>query len=173
MASVEWGFLYNQYHDNTTLSPSILAQQIAYLRSDIGKDANSHLDSSKGIYEYVLAIGSGVDEKEARKLLNKRAFTDKDTKAQYERQRHVCPHCLKRFNDRSMMAGDHIVPYNPIPSSGQVSGPTTPDNLQMLCHSCNLDKSNKPFDRLAEEARLQKLYEMTDEEIAALPEFDK
>ena len=170
MATVEWGFLYNQYHSNNSLSPITIAKQIAYLRSDIGRDGNSHLESSKGIYEYVLAIDSGVDEKEARKLLNRRAFTDRDKKAQYERQRHVCPHCLKRFNDISMMAGDHIIPYNPIPSSGQISGPTSPENLQMLCHSCNLDKSNRPFDKNTEIKRLQDLYSLTDEEVNNLPE---
>ena len=80
----------------------------------------------------------------------------------------MCPHCLKVFNDISMMAGDHIVPYNPIPSSGQISGPTSPENLQMLCHSCNIDKSNRPFDKALEENRLQSLYNLTDEEIGRL-----
>lgn len=69
MANVEWGFLYNKYHANTTLSATVLEKQIAYLRSDIGKDSNSHLDSSKGIYEYVLAIACGVEKREAIKLL--------------------------------------------------------------------------------------------------------
>lgn len=170
MASVEWGFLYNLYHSNTLLSPITISKQIAYLKSDIGRDGNSHLESSKGIYEFVLAIDSGVDEKEAQKLLNRRAFSDKDKKAQYERQRHVCPHCLKKFNDISMMAGDHMIPYSPIPSSGQLSGPTTSNNLQMLCNSCNLDKSNRPFDKAAEEKRLQDLYSLTDAEVAKLPE---
>lgn len=68
------------------------------------------------------------------------------------------------------MQGDHIVPYNPIPATGQLNGSTTPDNLQMLCCSCNLDKTNKPFDKEAEERRLQKIYVMTDDEIEALPE---
>lgn len=164
------GFLYNKYHANTTLSATVLEKQIAYLRSDIGKDSNSHLDSSKGIYEYVLAIACGVEKREAIKLLQSRSFTDKDKKAQYERQRHVCPHCLKVFKDISMMAGDHIIPYSPIPESGQLNGTTTPDNLQMLCHSCNLDKTNNPFDKDAEEKRLQDLYDMSDEAVAALPE---
>jgi len=172
MATVEWGFLYDKYHANTSLSSTVLEKQITYLKSDIGKDGNSHLESSKGIYEYVLAIACGEDEREAIKLLNPRAFTDKDKGAQYERQRHVCPHCLKRFKDKSMMVGDHIIPYSPIPSSGQLNGPTTPDNLQMLCHSCNLDKSNKPYDKDPEEKRLQNLYILTDTEVAELPEAE-
>lgn len=172
MASVEWGSLYNEYNSNSLLSPNTLSKQIAYLKSDIGRDGNSNLESSKGIYEYVLAVNSGKDVKEAQKLLNRRAFSDKDKKAQYERQRHICPHCLKKYKDMSMMAGDHIIPYNPIPSSGQLSGTTTPNNLQMLCYSCNLDKSNRPFDKAAEEKRLQHLYSLSDAEVAELPEAE-
>ena len=167
MASVEWGFLYNKYHSNNTMSSIVLENEVAYLRADVGKDANSHLESTKGIYEYVLARANGDDNP---KLLNRRAFSDKEKKAQYERQRGVCPHCKKRFSDISWMAGDHIVPYSPIPESGQINGTTTPDNLQMLCHSCNLDKRNKPFNKADEERRLQEIYEMTDEDVSALPE---
>lgn len=170
MAKVEWGFLYNLYHNNNTLSSAVLEREVKYLREDVGNGDNDHLKNTIGIYEYVLARANGVDEKEAIKLLSRRTFADKDKKAQYERQRHVCPHCLKRFEDMSMMAGDHIIPYSPIPASGQINGKTTPDNLQMLCHSCNLDKSNKPFDKAAEEKRLETLYAMTDDEIQALPE---
>lgn len=54
----------------------------------------------------------------------------------------------------------------------ELNGPTVPSNLQMLCHSCNLDKANKPFDKAVEEQRLQTLYAMTDAEIAALPEAE-
>lgn len=170
MSKVDWGLLYNKYHNNTALSSTVLEREVKYLREDVGNGDNDHLKSTSGIYEYVLARSNGVDESEAQKYLQKRTFSDKDKKAQYERQRHVCPHCRKRFEDISMMAGDHIVPYNPIPTSGQINGKTTPDNLQMLCHSCNLNKSNKPFDKSAEEKRLQELYSMTDAEILALPE---
>ena len=173
MAKVEWGFLYNKYKDNLSLSSAILEREVKYLREDVGNGDNDHLKSTSGIYEYVLARANGVDEKEAQKLLQKRTFSDKDKKAQYERQRHVCPHCKKRFEDISMMCGDHIIPYNPIPTSGQINGRTTPDNLQMLCHGCNLDKSNHPFDKESEERRLQELYSMTDDEVLALPEGGK
>lgn len=170
MTAVEWGFLYNKFHNNNQLSSTVLEKQIAYLRADVGKDGNSHLDNAKGIYEYVLELANGNDNP---KLLSRRTFTDKEKKAQYDRQRGVCPHCKKHFADISWMAGDHIVPYSPIPASGQINGTTTPDNLQMLCHSCNLDKLNKPFDKVAEEHRLQEIYSMTDDEIAALPEGGK
>lgn len=170
MTAVEWGFLYNKFHNNNQLSSTVLEKQIAYLRADVGKDGNSHLDNAKGIYEYVLELANGNDNP---KLLSRRTFTDKEKKAQYDRQRGVCPHCKKHFADISWMAGDHIVPYSPIPASGQINGTTTPDNLQMLCHSCNLDKLNKPFDKVAEERRLQEIYSMTDDEIAALPEGGK
>ena len=170
MTAVEWGFLYNKFHNNNQLSSTVLEKQIAYLRGDVGKDGNSHLDNAKGIYEYVLELANGNDNP---KLLSRRTFTDKEKKAQYDRQRGVCPHCKKHFADISWMAGDHIVPYSPIPASGQINGTTTPDNLQMLCHSCNLNKLNKPFDKVAEERRLQEIYSMTDDEIAALPEGGK
>lgn len=170
MTAVEWGFLYNKFHNNNQLSSTVLEKQIAYLRADVGKDGNSHLDNAKGIYEYVLELANGNDNP---KLLSRRTFTDKEKKAQYDRQRGVCPHCKKHFADISWMAGDHIVPYSPIPASGQINGTTTPENLQMLCHSCNLDKLNKPFDKVAEEHRLQEIYSMTDDEIAALPEGGK
>ena len=64
-------------------------------------------------------------------------------------------------------------PYSPIPTSRQANGTTTPDNLQMLCHSCNLDKSNKPFDKDAEDRGLQGIYAMSDADVDALPEGGK
>lgn len=169
MQKVEWGLLYNEYHSNNTLSATVLEREVKYLRNDVGRGENCHLDNTKGIYEYVLARACGRDDPS---LLSRRAFTPRDKEAQYERQRHVCPHCMKRFESIKMMDGDHIVPYRPIPSAGQLNGPTVPSNLQMLCHSCNLDKANKPFDKAAEEQRLQTLYAMTDDEVAALPEAE-
>ena len=173
MKKVEWGLLYNKYHSNMTLSSTILERQVKFLRNDVGNGDNDHLKSTNGIYEYVLALACGEDPNKAIKYLQPRVFSEKDKKAQYERQRHVCPHCKKRFEDISWMTGDHIIPYNPIPTSGQINGKTTPDNLQMLCQSCNLDKSNKPFNQADEERRLQEIYDMTDDEIAMLPKGSK
>lgn len=170
MKKVDWGFLYNKYHENMAMTSRVLEEQVKYLRQDVGNGDNDHLKSTKGIYEYVLAIANGENPRDALKYLEPRIFSDKDKRAQYERQRHVCPHCMKRFEDISWMVGDHIIPYSPIPSAGQENGKTTPENLQMLCYSCNLDKSNHPFDKKAEQKRLQHLYNMSDEEIAELSE---
>ena len=170
MKKVEWGFLYNKYHKNMKLSSAVLERQVKYLRNDVGNSDSDHLKSSAGIYEYVLAIANGEDQNKAIKYLQPRTFSEKDKKAQYERQRHVCPHCMKRFENIKWMCGDHIIPYSPIPSAGQINGKTTPDNLQMLCNSCNIDKTNKPFNKEDEEKRLQKIYEMTDDEIKKLPD---
>ncbi|MBO7388959.1 MAG: HNH endonuclease [Oscillospiraceae bacterium] len=68
------------------------------------------------------------------------------------------------------MDGDHIIPYSPIPASGQENGKTTPDNLQMLCHACNSDKRNHPFNKKVELKKLKKVYEMSPAEVAQLPE---
>ena len=146
------------------MSSEILESEINYLRSDIGKDNNSHLESSKGIYEYVLEKANGNDKPQ---LLNRRTFTEKEKQKQYDKQKGVCPHCKKRYNFKEMV-GDHIIPYKPIPETGQINGTTTADNLQMLCHSCNLEKSNKPFNKELEEKRLKTIYLLTDEEISAL-----
>lgn len=169
MQNVEWGFLYNKFYSNNTMTSTILEKEVAFLRADVGKDGNSHLESTKGIYEYVLERANGNDDP---RILSKRKFSEKEKRAQYERQRGVCPHCKKRF-EFNAMAGDHIIPYNPIPESGQTNGTTTPDNLQMLCYSCNIDKTNKPFDKDLEEKRLQELYSMSDNEIENLPEGGK
>lgn len=166
MQNVEWGFLYNKYHSSNTLSAAVLEREVFFLRSDVGSDAGSHLSSTRGIYEYVLARATGNDDPS---LLQRRAFAEKDKRHQYDHQRGVCPHCRKHFPYEAM-EGDHIVPYRPIPESGQTNGTTTPDNLQMLCHGCNNDKSNKPFDKAAEEARLQWVYDLSDEEYEALEE---
>lgn len=173
MKKVKCDFLCTRYHNNMSLSSAVLERQVKYFRDDVGNGNNDHLKSANGIYEYVLAIANGEAPQKTIKYLQPRAFNDKDKKAQYERQRHVCPHCMKRFENITWMVGDHIVPYNPIPTAGQMNGPTTPDNLQMLCYSCNLDKTNKPFNKAAEEQRLQNLYAMTDDEVAALPEGSK
>ena len=170
MAKVEWGFLYNQHRSFTGFVPQMLEEQVRALREDVGNGENNHLDSSRGIYEYVIELACGNDDPT---LLQRRTFSAKDKQAQYERQRGVCPHCMRKTKDIAWMEGDHIIPYHPIPKSGQRNGTTTRANLQMLCRSCNLEKKNHPYSLQDEQERLKKVYEMTDEEWDKLPYIDK
>jgi 5-methylcytosine-specific restriction endonuclease McrA len=80
-----------------------------------------------GIYEYVLTRNE--------KYLSIRAFTDKQKRESYERQKGICTKCAKHFEIGEMEA-DHITPWH----SG---GKTTPENCQMLCKNDNRTKSGK------------------------------
>ena len=62
-------------------------------------------------------------------------FTDSQKRSAYERQCGKCAVCGKAFAFEEMH-GDHKVPW----SKG---GHTLPDNLQMLCRTCNLKKGAK------------------------------
>ena len=66
----------------------------------------------------------------------RRLFTRAEVWRAFVRQERVCNHC-RRAIPFDVMQGDHIVPW----SQG---GPTTMDNLQTLCGSCNLRKGANP-----------------------------
>lgn len=152
MSKVDWGFLYNRYKHNTTLSSAVLEREVAALMAD------DEVQKKDAVYEYVLDKANGI---ESSRLLNLRAFTQSEKTSAYARQRGVCPHCLKkwRFDE---MAGDHIKPW----SKG---GKTNPENLQMLCVKCNNDKSNLPFDLDREKEQLQYILNLSEDEVKILP----
>ena len=154
MSNVEWGFLYNKFHNDATLSALVLEPIVSALMAD------DEVQSKRDIYEYVLTTSKG-DSKKAQKLLNLRVFKPNEKMSAYEKQKHVCPSCMKKWGF-DQMDGDHIVPW----SKG---GKTEPQNLQMLCKRCNQEKSNKPFDVNAEKKALQKLIDMTQVEVDLLP----
>ena len=81
-----------------------------------------------GIYEYLLSGGA------RESALSIRKFTDSQKRAAYERQGGKCADCGKHCKFEEMH-GDHKTPW----SKG---GHTVPDNLQMLCRTCNLRKSS-------------------------------
>lgn len=122
MKGIEWGLLYNKYH-NKSYDPSELQNAVTKLLID------DEVTKKSGIYEYLL--GGKKDEK----LLSLRAFELGDKRRQYAKQNGICPACNKHFEFEEMHA-DHIVPW----SQG---GKTVPDNLQMLCAHCNLQKKNQ------------------------------
>lgn len=119
---IEWGLLYNKYK-NKNYDPTALESRIVALMSD------DDVTSKKGIYEYLL---SGETEE---KVLSIRKFSDTEKRTAYEKQKGICPLCNQHFEFEKMQ-GDHIIAW----SDG---GKTVPDNLQMLCKTCNIKKSNR------------------------------
>jgi hypothetical protein len=120
MKGIDWGMLYNQYHDND-YDPEKLESEIIELID------NEEVTNHKGIYYYLF------DRKVSH--LSLREFDDKMKRKKYEEQGGICPLCKKHF-DITEMEGDHIIPW----SRG---GKTVYENLQMLCRVCNNTKSNK------------------------------
>ncbi|MBQ8697792.1 MAG: HNH endonuclease, partial [Schwartzia sp.] len=49
---------------------------------------------------------------------------------------YVCAHCGKAFSDRTNLQIDHIIPMNQ-------GGRSVPENLQILCRSCNGKKGDR------------------------------
>lgn len=122
MKGVEWGDLYNDF-GRGEYDPAALEHEVARLMAD------DDVQRKNGIYEYLLSGG----EREC--ALNIRKFTDSQKRSAYERQCGKCAVCGKAFAFEEMH-GDHKVPW----SKG---GHTLPDNLQMLCRTCNLKKGAK------------------------------
>jgi len=125
MKSVDWGRLYNKWHTHT-YNAAELERQAAKLHAD------EEVQSSKGIYEYLL---SRNETPFAAKLLHLRGFDEADKRRKYAEQDGRCALCHRQFNYDEMQ-GDHIVPW----SKG---GRTTYENLQMLCRECNAKKSDQ------------------------------
>lgn len=122
MKSVEWGILYDAYHE-TYYDPKKMETLVASLMSD------DEVKNKRGIYTYVF------DRKE--KNLNLRTFTASEKRSVYERQGGHCPMCQDEGNDSvysiDEMDADHITPW----SKG---GKTVIENCQLLCKSHNRSK---------------------------------
>ncbi|MCX6789738.1 MAG: DUF262 domain-containing protein [Candidatus Gribaldobacteria bacterium] len=120
MNSVQWGELYNEFKDKK-LNANKLEAEIQELMQD------EDVTKKSGIYEYVLTGNE--------KFLNIRAFTDRQKREAYERQKGVCKKCKKHFEIEEMEA-DHIKPWHE-------GGKTTAENCQMLCKQDNRTKSGR------------------------------
>lgn len=122
---VDWGLLYNKYHNDQPNIPD-LEKQIKELMMD------SDVTKKSGIFGYVL----GEDEK----CLSIRDFDDNTKREVYEEQNHQCPDCVAEGNTQEYklkeMHGDHNIPW----SKG---GHTVKSNCVMRCKKHNLRKSNK------------------------------
>jgi len=120
MSSVQWGELYNEFKENKPNSNK-LETEIKELMQD------EDVTKKSGIYPYVLTRNE--------KFLNIRAFTDKQKREAYERQKGKCVKCKKHFEIEEMEA-DHIKPW-------YEGGKTVAKNCQMLCKQDNRTKSGK------------------------------
>ncbi|MBP9848461.1 MAG: DUF262 domain-containing protein [Flavobacterium sp.] len=120
MKGIEWGVLYNEFK-NEKLNAKILEEEITYLMLD------EDVSNKKGIYYFVL------NRKERH--LSIRAFSEKQKREAFERQKGICVKCGEKFELNEMEA-DHITPWHE-------GGKTAADNCQMLCKLDNRIKSGK------------------------------
>jgi hypothetical protein len=120
MKGVDWGILYNQYHEQVFDSQAICDEVAALMKDE-------EVENKKGIFTYVFDRQT--------KHLNLRAFRENEKRTKYEQQEGICPICGEHF-EYEEMEGDHITAWVD-------GGKTTMENLQMLCKKCNHQKSNR------------------------------
>lgn len=118
MKGVAFGLLYNEFKDQSFDSTK-LEEEISKLMQD------EDVTKKSGIYEYVLT--------RKEKYLSIRAFTDRQKREAYERQKGICTKCNGHF-DLNGMEADHITPWHE-------GGKTSAENCQMLCKEDNRRKS--------------------------------
>jgi len=138
MCGLEWGRLYELYHNNP-YNPTQVNERVRALFRD------EFVSDRKGIFEYVLG------GEENKSLLNIRVFDDRIKKKVYERQtaqaeaehKSNCPYCAQmeganstRIYKLSEMDADHVTAW----SNG---GATTEDNCMVLCKTHNRSKGNR------------------------------
>lgn len=117
MKGVNWGELYDEYHEQQFDTDKLEAEISSLLMDD-------DVTKQNGVFHYVLT--------RQEKYLNLRAFSPAQKMAAYERQSGICVRCNQRF-DISQMEADHITPWS-------LGGNTTSENCQMLCQDCNRRK---------------------------------
>ncbi len=120
MKGVDWGMLYNKYHEQLYDTKAIEEETTELIHDD-------DVIKKSGIYPYILTR----DERH----LSIRSFTDSMKQKVYERQKGICVKCSKYF-EISEMEADHITPWHE-------GGKTIEDNCHMLCKDDNRRKSGK------------------------------
>lgn len=136
MKKVEWGLLYNKFqHELNVANQRGDKDTIAHF-NDNAKHADVRVQQ---IFKMVDADDSGASYQKSAvyqavlfdeyKVINNRKFDKKDIKWALKKQGGKCACCHKDLNEADAQ-GDHIKPW----SKG---GPTSRNNLQALCPSCN------------------------------------
>lgn len=138
MKGLEWGRLYEEYHDKS-FNPAKMTAAVEELMAD------DYVTNHKGIFEYVL--GGSKD----KKLLAVRVFDEKTKRVAYNKQTQAvkgknksnCPLCAvgdnankTRVYDLAEMDADHVAAW----SKG---GDSSAKNCQMLCVTHNRAKGNR------------------------------
>lgn len=138
MRGLEWGRLYEQFHDRA-YNPTKVSAQVQALYGD------SYVKNRKGIWEFVL--GGSIDTK----LLEVRVFDDATKKSTYAQQTKNaedagisnCSYCAVGHDANKTkiwkleeMDADHVAAW----SKG---GATSADNCEMLCKTHNRAKGNR------------------------------
>jgi len=138
MRGLEWGRMYEQYHDKP-YDPEIISCQVQKLYGD------PYVKNRRGIFEYVL--GGSVDTK----LLDLRVFDEATKRPVYVKQTEVakakgvsnCSHCAighdankSKIWQYDEMDADHVEAW----SKG---GGTSIKNCEMLCKTHNRAKGNR------------------------------
>ena len=138
MSGLEWGRLYELYH-NTTYDPVKVSAQVQKLYAD------PYVKSRKGIFEYI--PGGSIDTR----LLDVRIFDEATKKSVYTKQtssskaknKSNCPYCAighdvnkNKIWTLDEMDADHV-------SAWSKNGATSIENCQMLCKTHNRAKGNR------------------------------
>jgi 5-methylcytosine-specific restriction endonuclease McrA len=138
MCGIEWGRLYELYH-NKPYNPKEVSKQVKTLYSD------SYVKNRRGVFEFIL--GGSTDFK----LLDVRVFDEATKKSVFTKQTSDaetksisnCPLCAHGHNANktkmwklSEMDADHVTAW----SKG---GATDLKNCEMLCKTHNRSKGNK------------------------------
>ena len=121
MKTVDWGKLYNEYH-NEEFDPDEIDATFQEL---LDFKASKELDVSVAkIIEYCIT--------RSEKLLKHRAFSEVQRTTLYNRQNGICPKCGKHFL-KSEMEAHHKIPW-------RNGGLTELNNGVMLCKACHQDE---------------------------------
>jgi 5-methylcytosine-specific restriction endonuclease McrA len=130
MKSVEWGLLYNNFHQKLNSLPHTDYDKAKKDIRDKIDELTNYEVSQTGKYQYALDFVLNGAKAADSSVLSLRAFKPALINKMYLKQHGICPACGCHFSDVQDMEGDHIKPW----SKG---GFTDEDNLQVLCADCN------------------------------------